>query len=124
MFFRTIATVIHENYLLGRKRAIWVSVSSDLYYDAQRDLRDVDANIDVYALNQMKYAKINSAENGFIKKGVIFSTYSSLVGEMRIKETNVVNSNRISSRLEQLIQWCGEDFDGLIVFDECHHAKK
>ena len=35
----------------------------------------------VHALNKMKYAKINSATNNNVKKGVIFSTYSSLIGE-------------------------------------------
>ena len=28
------------------------------------------------------------------------------------------------SRLQQLTQWCGGDqFDGCLVFDECHKAK-
>lgn len=27
------------------------------------------------------------------------------------------------SRLDQLLEWCGDDFDGCIVFDECHKAK-
>ena len=26
-------------------------------------------------------------------------------------------------RLKQLLHWCGDDFDGCIVFDECHKAK-
>merc|ERR1712168_1611662 len=26
-------------------------------------------------------------------------------------------------RLKQVLHWCGDDFDGLIVFDECHKAK-
>ncbi|CAD5223444.1 unnamed protein product [Bursaphelenchus okinawaensis] len=121
---RTIATIIFENYLLGRKRALWFSVSSDLYYDAVRDLRDIGAdNVDVYQLNQLKYARINSAENGFIKKGVIFATYSSLICEARHFKDDEDKTNRISSRLQQLIQWCGEGFDGPIIFDECHHAK-
>lgn len=25
--------------------------------------------------------------------------------------------------MKQLIDWCGENFDGVIVFDECHKAK-
>lgn len=58
MFF---AGVIYENYLKGRKRAIWVSVSNDLKYDAERDLADIGAEgIDVHFLSKMKYAKINS----------------------------------------------------------------
>jgi len=26
-------------------------------------------------------------------------------------------------RLKQILHWCGDDFDGCIVFDECHKAK-
>ncbi|KAF0287777.1 Protein strawberry notch [Amphibalanus amphitrite] len=50
---RTIAGLIYENYLKGRKKAIWVSVSNDLKYDAERDLSDIGAGkISVYALNK------------------------------------------------------------------------
>lgn len=52
---RTLAGIIHENYLLGRKRAIWLSVSNDLRYDAERDLRDIGAKkINVYPLNKVR----------------------------------------------------------------------
>uniref|UniRef100_A0A672U5F4 Protein strawberry notch homolog 1 n=1 Tax=Strigops habroptila TaxID=2489341 RepID=A0A672U5F4_STRHB len=99
---RTIAGIIYENYLLGRKRAVWFSVSNDLKYDAERDLRDIGAkNILVHSLN---------------KKGVIFATYSSLIGESQ-------SGGKYKTRLKQLLHWCGEDFDGVIVFDECHKAK-
>lgn len=36
---RTIAGIIFENFLKGRKKALWVSVSNDLKYDAERDLK-------------------------------------------------------------------------------------
>ena len=36
---RTIAGIILENYLHGRNKAIWVSISNDLKYDAERDLK-------------------------------------------------------------------------------------
>lgn len=115
---RTIAGIIFENYLKGRKRAIWVSVSNDLKYDAERDLNDIGASkIEVHPLNKFKYAKISSAVNGNVKKGVIFSTYSALIGE------SSQSGGKYKSRLKQLLQWCGEDFDGLIIFDECHRAK-
>ncbi|MGH0167483.1 UNVERIFIED_CONTAM: hypothetical protein FKN15_062598 [Acipenser sinensis] len=79
---RTIAGIIYENYILGRKRALWFSVSNDLKYDAERDLRDIGAkNILVHSLNKFKYGKISSKHNGSVKKGVIFATYSSLIGE-------------------------------------------
>ncbi|KAI5695682.1 hypothetical protein M8J75_001855 [Diaphorina citri] len=102
----------------GRKRALWVSVSNDLKYDAERDLKDIGApKIEVHAMNKFKYAKISSAPNGNVKKGVIFSTYSALIGESNSA------GGAYKTRLKQLLQWCGEDFDGLIVFDECHRAK-
>ncbi|CAL1287186.1 unnamed protein product [Larinioides sclopetarius] len=114
---RTLAGIIYENYLLGRKRAIWLSVSNDLKYDAERDLKDIGAGkIEVHALNKFKYAKISSKINGSVKKGVIFATYSSLIGESQ-------SGGKYKTRLKQLLHWCGDDFDGCIVFDECHKAK-
>ncbi|KAG8316949.1 hypothetical protein J6590_037294 [Homalodisca vitripennis] len=132
---RTIAGCIFENFLKGRKRAIWVSVSNDLKYDSERDLKDIGASkVEVYSLNKFKYAKISSPVNGNVKKGVIFSTYSALIGE------SSQSGGKYKTRLKQLLQWCGDDFDGLslpgvalvivtnfgshqIVFDECHRAK-
>ncbi|XP_055700314.1 protein strawberry notch isoform X4 [Phlebotomus papatasi] len=115
---RTIAGIIFENYLKGRKRSLWISVSNDLKYDAIRDLKDIGAHrIDVHALNKFKYAKISSSVNNNVKKGVIFSTYSALIGESQS------TGGKYKSRLKQLLHWCGEDFDGVIVFDECHKAK-
>jgi hypothetical protein len=111
---RTIATVIHENYLMGRRRAIWISVSADLYYDAKRDLRDIGVDIEVHQFSRVKTgSKVSDSVNGNIKKGVLFSTYSLLSK----------NASKNQSRLNQLIQWFGEEFDGVIIFDECHHAK-
>uniref|UniRef100_A0A5S6QQW1 Strawberry notch AAA domain-containing protein n=1 Tax=Trichuris muris TaxID=70415 RepID=A0A5S6QQW1_TRIMR len=116
---RTIAGIIYENYLLGRKRSIWFSVSSDLKYDAQRDLADVGADkIKVHALNKFKYSKISGKENGSVKKGVIFATYASLIGESQNAKS------KYRTRIKQLLHWCGGTlFDGVIVLDECHRAK-
>ena len=56
---RTIAGIILENYCQKRKRAIWVSVSNDLKYDAERDLGDIGAgHIDVHFLSKMKYVRL------------------------------------------------------------------
>lgn len=52
---RTIGGVIFENHLKGRKKAIWISVSNDLKYDAERDLTDIGAHcIEVYPLNKVR----------------------------------------------------------------------
>ncbi|KAI7742940.1 hypothetical protein M8C21_010411, partial [Ambrosia artemisiifolia] len=110
---RTIAGLIWENWQHGRRKALWISVGSDLKFDARRDLDDVGATcIKVHALNKLPYSKLDSKSVG-IKDGVIFLTYSSLIA----------SSGNGSSRLQQLVQWCGLKYDGLIVFDECHKAK-
>ncbi|KMZ66679.1 Strawberry notch-like protein [Zostera marina] len=110
---RTVAGMIWENWHCGRHKALWISAGSDLKFDARRDLDDIGATcIEVHALNKLPYSKLDSKAVG-IKDGVIFSTYSSLIA----------SSEKGRSRLQQLLQWCGSDYDGLIVFDECHKAK-
>ncbi|KAK4471151.1 hypothetical protein MN116_005546 [Schistosoma mekongi] len=116
---RTIAGILYENYLQRRKKAIWLSVSNDLKVDAERDLRDVGlGKIKVHSLNKFKYARISGKTNGRVKKGVIFSTYSSLIGESQGSA-----KAKYKTRLKQLVHWCGTEFDGVIIFDECHRAK-
>lgn len=110
---RTVAGLIWENWQHGRRKAIWVSIGSDLKFDARRDLDDVGATcVDVQALNKLPYSKLDSKSVG-VREGVIFLTYSSLIA----------SSDRGRSRLQQLVQWCGSEFDGLVIFDECHKAK-
>jgi hypothetical protein len=61
----------------------------------------------VHALNKLPYSKLDSKATG-ITNGVVFVTYSSLIA----------SSEKGYSRLQQLVQWCGSEFDGLVVFDE------
>ncbi|CAJ2657095.1 unnamed protein product [Trifolium pratense] len=110
---RTIAGLIWENWHHGRRKALWISVGSDLKFDARRDLDDAGATcIEVHALNKLPYSKLDSKSVG-IKEGVVFLTYNSLIA----------SSEKGRSRLQQLVQWCGPGFDGLVIFDECHKAK-
>ena len=64
----------------------------------------------VHALNKLPYSKLDSRVVG-ISEGVVFLTYSSLIA----------SSEKGRSRLQQLVQWFGQDYDGLIVFDEVVH---
>ncbi|KAJ7530305.1 hypothetical protein O6H91_15G088700 [Diphasiastrum complanatum] len=110
---RTIAGLVWENWQYGRRKTLWLSVGSDLKFDARRDLDDIGATcVEVHALNKLPYAKLDSKTVG-VKEGVLFLTYSSLIA----------SSDKGRSRLQQLIQWCSTEFDGLLVFDECHKAK-
>ncbi|WVZ87055.1 hypothetical protein U9M48_033752 [Paspalum notatum var. saurae] len=67
---RTIAGLIWENWQQGRHKAVWVSVGSDLKYDARRDLDDVGAKcVQVHPLNKLPYSKLDSKAIG-IKDGL------------------------------------------------------
>ncbi|XP_041862042.1 protein strawberry notch homolog 2 isoform X2 [Melanotaenia boesemani] len=108
---RTVAGIILENYLKGRKKALWFSISNDLKFDAERDLKDINAlNIPVHALNKIKYGDTATSE------GVLFATYSALIGESQA-------GGQHRTRIKQILDWCKPDFDGVIIFDECHKAK-
>eukprot|EP00961_Rhodomonas_salina_P166001 2236758-Rhodomonas_salina.1 len=82
------------------------STSPDLLQDAKRDLRDIGAgHIPVHDLKDYT-ASQRLSEIEALESGVIFCTYTLLL-----------------KRLEQLTDWCGPDFDGVLAFDECHKAK-
>ncbi|KGL84549.1 Protein strawberry notch 2, partial [Tinamus guttatus] len=99
---RTVAGIIFENYLKGRKKALWFSVSNDLKYDAERDLKDIEAShIPVHALNKIKYGDTATSE------GVLFATYSALIGESQA-------GGQHRTRLKQILDWCRENFDGVV----------
>ncbi len=101
------AAVALDNWMRGRRKIIWVSASSDLIKDAQRDLNDVGAP-DLAQSAQM-VNDFSPKEDITLKQGVIFTTYTSL-----------------PKRLEQLMKWLNLDEKGegaLIIFDEAHKAK-
>ena len=59
---------------------------------------------------KFKYdAKISSKANGKFKKGVIFATYSSLIGESQA-------TGKYNTRMSQLLHWCSAEFDGVVSF--------
>ncbi|XP_032783494.2 protein strawberry notch isoform X1 [Daphnia magna] len=118
---RIAAGIIFENYQQGRKKAIWISSSIDLKYDAERDLQDIGAReITVHALNKLKYQNVSTGDicsSETPEMGVLFCAYSNLTGVSRSAGTS-------QTRLEQLLKWFHEDFDGVIIFDECHNEVK
>ncbi|XP_052850859.1 protein strawberry notch homolog 1 [Drosophila gunungcola] len=116
---RTIAGIIFDNYVKGRRRALWISVSNDLKFDAERDLADIGAHdkVQVACISKFKYSRIDSEENENFRRGVIFCTYTALIGE------SLTANSKYKTRLRQLANWLGKKFEGVIVFDECHKAK-
>lgn len=104
---RQVAGVILDNWIKGRKRAVWLSKNDPLLQDAQRDWSDLgQERLDI--VSQGKYAPGTPIT---LTEGILFTTYATLRSE---------SAATASTRLKQITDWLGKDFDGVIVFDEAH----
>jgi hypothetical protein len=104
---RQVAGIILDNWLKGRRRAVWVSKSDKLLEDAQRDWSALgQERLLITPLSRFRQGTpIRLAE------GILFTTYATLRGE---------GGEGKQSRVRQILDWLGQDFDGVIVFDESH----
>ena len=117
---REIAGVLLDNWNQGRKKGIWLSEKASLFKDAQRDLDGIGWKKDVlFELGKIKPdAPIKS------KEGILYTTYDTMKsGAIKgpEKEGEEGKKKKARSRLDQLEEWLGKDFDGAIVFDEAHN---
>ena len=103
---RTCAATLMDGWLAGHQRGIWLSRSQTLVEAAIRDWTDIGGSpADIVPLSNFK-----TDQPIPITKGILFVTYATLRAQAKGGET----------RLEQLIEWAGEDFEGHIAFDEAH----
>ena len=103
---RQVAGVILAGWLAGRTRAVWISKSKTLIEDAARDWTDLGgAPTDIVPLERWK-----PDEAITLGRGILFVTYATL--------RSVGKTGR--TRLQQLVDWCGGDYEGVIAFDEAH----
>lgn len=103
---RQIAGIILDNFMQGRKKAVWISKNNDLYGDA---IRDWTATSGRSKEEIVSHNKIKPKEKITLDEGILYSTYDTL------------KSEKGGNRLEQIVEWLGKDFDGVIAFDEAHN---
>ncbi len=104
---RQVAGVLLDNWLKGRRRAVWVSKSDKLLEDAQRDWSAL-------GMERLLVTPLSRFRQGTpirLGEGVLFTTYATLRSDERGEK---------ASRVRQIVDWLGADFDGVIVFDESH----
>jgi hypothetical protein len=102
---RQAAAILLDNWLQGRRRALWISENAMLIEDARRDWQAVGG----LALDILPQSQWKLQEPITVSEGILFTTYATL------------RSNKDGrSRLDQLLYWLGADFDGVIIFDEAH----
>ena len=104
---RQAAGILLDNWLKGRRRALWISKSDKLIEDAQRDWS---------ALGQERLlitplSRFRQGTTIKLEQGILFTTYATIRSAEREGK---------ASRVAQIIEWLGRDFDGVIIFDEAH----
>jgi len=104
---RQVAGILLDNWLKGRHRAVWVSKSDKLIEDAQRDWSALGQE----RLLILPLARFRQGTPIRLSQGVLFTTYATLRSDAREERV---------SRVQQIVDWLGRDFDGVIVFDESH----
>ena len=103
---RQLAGIILDNFRQGRTKALWISQRQNLYSDAKRDWKAMGMDPDeVYTTKKIKASVPIKAD-----RGIVYTTYDTLASEAKSGK----------SRLDQIVEWLGEDFDGVICFDEAH----
>lgn len=108
---RQVAGIIADNFYSGNRKAVWISVSSQLELDARRDIIDtVGYDIPLFSLASFKMDSDIPKD----KEGVLFVTYSTMI---RGKEDD------IDARLNQILRWLSDCPNAVIIFDEAHAAK-
>ena len=112
---RQVAAIVLDQWLRGRRRALWLSHSDKLIEDARRDWTAIGGRAeDIVPISKFRQgAPIPHGE------AILFATYATLRSPAR--------EGKIS-RLEQIVGWLagGTDeamrhaFSGVVVFDEAH----
>ncbi|MDF8335503.1 strawberry notch family protein [Novosphingobium cyanobacteriorum] len=104
---RQSAGIILDNWLQGRRKAVWISKSDKLIEDAQRDW----SALGMERLLVTPLSRFPQGKPITLTEGVLFATYATLRSDEKAEKV---------SRVRQIVDWLGSDFDGVIIFDESH----
>jgi hypothetical protein len=104
---RESAGIILDNWMQGRRKAVWISKSDKLIEDAQRDW----SALGMERLLITPLSRFPQGKPIALREGILFTTYATLRSDDR--------GERLS-RVRQIVEWLGSDFDGVIIFDEAH----
>jgi predicted RNA methylase len=104
---RQVAGIILDNWLKGRRRALWISKSDKLIEDTERDWTALGGERSAI----VPLARFRQGAPIALDQGILFTTYATLRTQAKGEK---------ASRVEQIIDWLGRSFDGVIIFDEAH----
>ena len=104
---RQSAGILLDNWAQGRRKALWISKSDKLLEDAQRDWSALGQE----RLLVTPLSRFAQGRDITLAEGILFTTYATLRSEERGAK---------KSRVDQIVDWLGPEFDGVILFDESH----
>jgi hypothetical protein len=104
---RQAAGILLDNWLKERRKAVWISKSDKLIEDAQRDWSALGQE----RLLVTPLSRFRQGTPIRLEQGILFTTYATLRSDARDEKV---------SRVKQIVDWLGADFDGVIIFDESH----
>lgn len=104
---RQASAILLDNWLQGRRKAVWISKSDKLLEDAQRDW----SALGMEPLLITPLSRFAQGKPVTLPEGILFTTYATLRSDARGEK---------KSRVRQIVDWLGADFDGVIIFDEAH----
>lgn len=162
---REVAGIILDNWMSGRRRAVWVSETPALVNDAKRDW----AGLGMDPSHILPLTKVKAAD-AIKHDGILFASYDTLKSGVKIKPLDAAGikvGTQVSvpardgtrengtvtgrykdgwvvqtdagvvrnydakdlaartatakTRVQQIVDWLGKDFDGVIAFDESHN---
>jgi P-loop containing NTP hydrolase pore-1/C-terminal domain on Strawberry notch homologue len=102
---RQVAAIIMDQWVRGKRKHIWISENNTLLEDAQRDWTALGG----LAPDIQPLAKWKPHEQVTMKEGILFLSYPGLRSKTGERP-----------RLDQIIEYAGDDFDGILIFDESH----
>lgn len=105
---RIIYGIIYEHWLRGHKKAVHISAKKELVKQAKADAETLGFPGQIISHNDVATEDVIDAG-----EGVLYSNYNILSSDW----------NKERGRFTQLVNWMGEDFDGVIIFDEAHLMK-
>ncbi|MBB2972695.1 hypothetical protein FHU14_003220 [Mesorhizobium sp. RMAD-H1] len=117
---RQSAGIILDNWLRGRRKAVWISKSDKLIEDVQRDW----SALGMERLLITQLSRFPQGASITLHEGILFTTHATLRSHNR--------GTRVS-RVRQIVEWLGQEagsgeaatgnpkaFNGVIIFDESH----
>lgn len=112
---REIAGIFLDNKQHGRTKGVWISEKRALVTDARRDWNGLNQP----ASEIIDVGKVKAGDPIPAKNGVLFLSYDTLKSAEQTKTEG--NRVRGRERIDQIVEWLGKDFDGVIAFDEAHN---